>query len=100
MNYVDSLVDQGFHVREDFRDAEPASQSSSAKVYNVGDSNDSRVRYSLDRASVKFAYVAGSNQSDPKMCIWRHSSSLSNLQGVAIHLFHLRERLDRTFAER
>ena len=88
MNYVDSLVDQGFHGWEDFRDAEPACQSSSAKVYNVGDSNDSRVRYSLDRASVKFAYVAGSNQSDPEISIWRQSGSLSNLLCVAIELFH------------
>jgi hypothetical protein len=69
MDYVDSLVDQGFHGREDFRDAETARQRSGARVYDVGNSDNSRAGYSLDRASVKFAYVAGSNQSDAKICI-------------------------------
>src|SRR5580658_1978630 len=100
MNDVDSLAHHGVHGWKDFRDAEAAGQSCSARVYDVGNSDDSRVRHALDGASVKFAYIAGSNQSDPKMCIWRHLSSLSNLLGVAIHSFHLRERFDRTFPER
>ena len=69
MNDVDSLVHHGFHGWEDSRYAKPASQSCGARVHYVGNSDDSCVRYALDGASVKFAYVAGSNQSDAKTCI-------------------------------
>src|SRR5579859_84566 len=96
MNYIDSLFHHSFHRGEDFRDAEPSSQTCCARVHNVGDSYDSCVGHSLDSASVKLANVACSNQSDPEMCIWRHSGFLSTLLGVAIKLFHLSQCPSRT----
>lgn len=88
MNHVDSVVHHGFHRREDFRDVESSGQARGAGAYNVRDSSNLRVMDSLNGACVKFTYVAGSNQSDPEISIWRQSGSLSNLLCVAIELFH------------
>jgi hypothetical protein len=96
MNYVDSLVHHSFHRWEDLWDVEPSGKSTRASAYNVRDSDDSCIWYSLDRAGVKLAYVAGANQSDAETCIWKHSGFPSNLLGIAIELLHLSECWDRT----
>ena len=48
---------------------------------------------------MKFANVAGANQTDAEICILRHAGFLSHLMGVAINGIHLRECAGRTFAE-
>src|SRR5580698_11626076 len=91
MNYVYTLIHHGCHRWEYFGDIEAIGQSCSAGVHNVGDSHNARVRHSLNSACVKFADIAGANQSDAETCIWKHSGFPSNLLTVAIQLFHLGE---------
>jgi hypothetical protein len=47
---------------------------------------------------MKLANVAGSNQPDPELCVYRHSDFPSKLVGITIDLFQLSERSSRAFA--
>src|SRR6476660_726745 len=83
VNYIRSLADQSFHRWEYFGHTEASSQACSARSINIGDSHKPRVRNSLESAGVKLANVAGSDQSDPEICIYRHAGFRSHLLGVS-----------------
>jgi hypothetical protein len=76
MDYINSLVNHGFHGWEDTWNTEATSQTGSTRGYDIGDSNKPRIRDSFQSARMKLADVAGSNQADPKICIRRHEVSL------------------------
>src|SRR5580693_775026 len=98
VNYIHSIGNHSFHRGKYVRNTEPSSQGRGARGYKISDANNPCIWNSLYSAGVKLADVAGSNQADPKICVYRHSDFPSKLVGIAIELFHLGELPSRTFA--